>query len=286
MRTFLSWKSAGPQLEKWLSRKDVETASFSFFGGLIDLDVHRQAARRQTMINLAQRLGQDETLVSAALESAWNLASAVYVSKGLDWEPPVRVVFDRWIRLLNGHAQTDQEIADLTEALVENEIEFLAAHATANAALIQVIANVNRDFTHTMIVEDTSFSAHDLRKLSQKAGITDFIDTWVTSADKGLRKHTGRLFKTLERKPDLHVGTDPVSDGVRAAEFRIEPWVVYDWKSQYARHRSGIDKIWWPLESAGFEPTGRSSKSALMRTIHKHPYSEFLKMKLRTLVGK
>jgi hypothetical protein len=286
MRTFLSWSSACHQIKKWLSTKSVNTASFTFFGGLIELGVHRQAARRRTVINLARRLGQDETTVNAALESAWSLSAAIYVSKGLDWEPPVRVVFDRWIRLLNGDAQSNQEIADLAEVLVEDEIEFLATHAKVNETLIAAIASVNRNVTHTMIIDDTSFSARDLRSLSQKAGVPDLIETWVTSADQGLRKHTGRLFGALERKPALHIGTDVVSDGMRPAEFGIRPWVIYDWNSQYSRHKMGIDKIWWPLESAGFEPSAKSTTSAMIRTLHRHPHAEVLKSKLKSLAGK
>jgi len=85
-----------------------------------------------------------------------------------------------------------------------------------------------------LIVSDIYLPAKHLKRLVQHAGFLDVVEDVVSSADTFLAKASGLGFPLLENKYSLdkkswlHVGDNPISDGVRPAEFGIKAIVLQD----------------------------------------------------------
>ncbi len=85
-----------------------------------------------------------------------------------------------------------------------------------------------------LIVSDVYLPASLLRGLVERAGFLDHVTDIVSSADTYLAKASGEAFRMLVRKYDLntdswlHVGDNPISDGLRPEEFGITALVLND----------------------------------------------------------
>lgn len=84
------------------------------------------------------------------------------------------------------------------------------------------------------VVSDIYLPAEHLKKLVQYAGFSDHVEDVISSADTFLAKASGLAFPMLEKKYGLirerwlHVGDNPISDGLRPAEFGIQSLILKD----------------------------------------------------------
>ncbi len=85
-----------------------------------------------------------------------------------------------------------------------------------------------------LIVSDIYLPAIYLKRFVEHAGFLDLVDDVVSSADTFLAKASGKAFPLLQKKygldPDrwLHVGDNPISDGLRPLEFGLRALVLHD----------------------------------------------------------
>ncbi len=85
-----------------------------------------------------------------------------------------------------------------------------------------------------LIVSDIYLPAVYLKRFVEHAGFLDLVDDVVSSADTFLAKASGKAFPLLQKQygldPDrwLHVGDNPVSDGLRPLEFGVQALVLHD----------------------------------------------------------
>lgn len=84
------------------------------------------------------------------------------------------------------------------------------------------------------IISDIYLPASHLEHLAAHAGLMEYAEAVVSSADTFLAKASGRAFPLLQEKYSLdpgswlHVGDNPISDGLRPAEFGIRTLVLHD----------------------------------------------------------
>lgn len=85
-----------------------------------------------------------------------------------------------------------------------------------------------------LIVSDIYLPAIYLKRFVEHARFLDLVDDVVSSADTFLAKASGKAFPLLKEKHNLdpkrwlHVGDNPVSDGLRPLEFGIQALVLHD----------------------------------------------------------
>jgi FMN phosphatase YigB (HAD superfamily) len=95
------------------------------------------------------------------------------------------------------------------------------------------------------IISDIYLPAEHLGKLVRHAGFLDAVEAVNSSADTFLAKASGLAFPLIEkkykldRKTWLHVGDNPISDGLRPSEFGIDALVLHD---AAEKHRKAVTK--------------------------------------------
>lgn len=84
------------------------------------------------------------------------------------------------------------------------------------------------------IISDMYLPATHLRRLVDHAGIEPYVEEVISSADTFLAKASGKAFAMIAEKYGLapqdwlHVGDNPISDGLRPVEMGIEALVLSD----------------------------------------------------------
>ena len=95
------------------------------------------------------------------------------------------------------------------------------------------------------IISDIYLPAEHLRTLVRYAGFLDSVEQVISSADTFLAKASGMAFPFIEEKfaldrhKWLHVGDNPISDGLRPAEFGLSALILHDASE---KHRKAIVK--------------------------------------------
>lgn len=91
------------------------------------------------------------------------------------------------------------------------------------------------------IISDIYLPASHLERLAANAGLMEYAEAVVSSADTFLAKASGKGFVRLrdayglDTASWLHVGDNPVSDGLRPAEFGIRALVLHDGSEKWRK---------------------------------------------------
>ncbi len=97
------------------------------------------------------------------------------------------------------------------------------------------------------IISDIYLPAVYLKRFVEHAGFLHLVDDVISSADTFFAKASGRAFPLIQKKYDLnikswlHVGDNPISDGLRPLEFGIQTLVLAD--AEEARRKSIIKRM-------------------------------------------
>ena len=85
-----------------------------------------------------------------------------------------------------------------------------------------------------LVVSDIYLPASYLKRFVEHAGFFHLCDDVISSADTFLAKASGKAFPLVQEKHNLdknrwlHVGDNPISDGLRPLEFGIQALVLHD----------------------------------------------------------
>jgi predicted HAD superfamily hydrolase len=85
-----------------------------------------------------------------------------------------------------------------------------------------------------IVISDMYLPASHLEKLVAHAGLSELIEAVISSADTFLAKASGGAYKMIEERYRiepahwLHIGDNPISDGLRASEAGIRALVIHD----------------------------------------------------------
>ncbi len=196
--------------------------------------------------------------------------SDLAATKGLEWSQ------DQVQKLRDGiearHRQKTAETFDDHEACYPNYMKEMLAEIfgdEADEALFDRVADYEVAMENSMLVPRGEFIdwLKELRQLGKKvliisdiylpaiylerfvkhAGFLDLVDAVISSADTFLAKASGNAFPLIQKEYDLdparwlHVGDNPVSDGLRPLEFGIQALVLHD--ASEKRRKSVIRRL-------------------------------------------
>jgi len=91
------------------------------------------------------------------------------------------------------------------------------------------------------IATDIYLPARHIRVLCDHAGLLELVEDVVSSADSFLAKASGKAFPLMKQRYDLdpsawlHVGDNPISDGLRPAQFGIQALVLRDGTEKFRK---------------------------------------------------
>ena len=135
-----------------------------------------------------------------------------------------------------------KEVTDY-ELVIENMI------IVPRTDLVAWIKKLYDQGKNIIIASDIYLPSDHLKRLIEHAGFLNYVTDIVSSADTFLAKASGKAFPMLQEKHSLnfgrwlHIGDNPISDGLRPSEFGIRALVLKDVAEKRRRAIAEMYKI-------------------------------------------
>ena len=119
--------------------------------------------------------------------------------------------------------------------LVTNyEIKIENAMLVPRAEIVAWLKEISSQGKKVLAISDMYLPSDHIQRLLDHAGLMEFVDQVFSSADSFLAKASGKAYQHIQQVLDLqpvkwmHVGDNPISDGLRASEHGIHAFVLQD----------------------------------------------------------
>ena len=155
--------------------------------------------------------------------------------------------------IIFGEAQADSLLARVTDYELAMELTMLVPRAPFVEWLRELKAQGKRIF----IVSDIYLPAAHLERLAEGTGLLPYAEAVISSADTFLAKASGKGYHLLQERYGLdrtrwlHVGDNPISDGLRPAEFGLQALVLHDGREKWRKaivkrlYNYGLGRPFW-----------------------------------------
>lgn len=123
---------------------------------------------------------------------------------------------------------------DLLQEITDYELAIENAMIVPRSELVVWIRKLYQQQKKILIVSDIYFPSDHLKKLIEHAGLIEFVTDVISSADTFLAKASGKAFPMIQKRYSLdtdrwlHIGDNPISDGLRPVEFGIRSLLIKD----------------------------------------------------------
>lgn len=215
----------------------VDTVSFDLFDTLLirrihDPDMVKPAVARY-ISNRAASMGIKKSWTSILkLRNRFEKAQRQETGQQFpDFEACYPHYMSRVVKTVFEQA-ADHEV--LLQEITDYELGLETALLVPRAALLAWLGELKGQGKQILIVSDVYLPASHLERLVEQAGFLDQVDAVISSADSFLAKASGHAFPMLKERFNLeysrwlHVGDNPVSDGLRPREHDIHALVLRD----------------------------------------------------------
>jgi FMN phosphatase YigB (HAD superfamily) len=135
----------------------------------------------------------------------------------------------------------DHYDASLLERVTHYELEMESSMLVPRKLLVDWLIELKSQNKRLLIISDVYLPAEHLRILVKRAGLLDLVEDVVSSADTFLAKASGQAFPLVEKRFNLsrsswlHIGDNPISDGLRPAEFGLQALVLKDGNEKFRK---------------------------------------------------
>ncbi len=129
----------------------------------------------------------------------------------------------------------------LLEEVTDWELRLEQAVIVPRAALLDLIRRWHAQGKRIWVMTDIYLPTTHIRRLAAAAGVLAYLEGIVSSADECQAKASGAGFRRLQAKLQLdparwmHVGDNPVSDGLQPARLGIRALVLRDASEQHRK---------------------------------------------------
>lgn len=141
---------------------------------------------------------------------------------------------------------------ELLDRVTEYELFMENSMLVVRPELLNWVKELKEAGKQLLIISDMYLPAEHLKNLVSHAGILDYVDDVISSADTFLAKASGKAYPLVAEKYDiiysdwLHIGDNGFSDGICAAEVGIQPLIITDPREQ---QRKSIIKRYYNYSS-------------------------------------
>ena len=145
----------------------------------------------------------------------------------------------------------------LLQQVTEYELAMESSMLVPRQALTDWMKELSLAGKRIFVISDIYLPSSHLQKLLQQAGLDQYIEQVISSADTFLAKASGKAYALLAQKFSLryetwlHIGDNPIADGVRAAEAGIDSLIIHDPREDQRKaimkryfHYSHIKPFW------------------------------------------
>jgi len=114
------------------------------------------------------------------------------------------------------------------------ELKIESAMIVPRSELVVWIKKLFEKKKMILIISDIYLPSDHLKRLLDQAGLMEFVTDVVSSADTFLAKASGKAFPMIQKKYSLdtgrwlHIGDNPISDGLRPTEFGVRSLLIKD----------------------------------------------------------
>jgi len=142
--------------------------------------------------------------------------------------------YPRFMEETLGRLFGDEAGRALLPRVTDYELAVEGAMLVPRAELVSWLKRLKEQGKMVLVLSDVYLPASHLSRLIEGAGFLPWVDQVVSSADSFLAKASGKGYALLQErfgldpKQWLHVGDNPYSDGLRAAEFGLQALVLRD----------------------------------------------------------
>ncbi|WP_136808505.1 HAD family hydrolase [Desulfosediminicola flagellatus] len=142
--------------------------------------------------------------------------------------------YPHFMKELLQHIFNRDDVDSLLHEVTEYEMFMESQMIVPRAELVAWLIELSDMGKRVFVVSDIYLPAENLRTLVERAGFLDCVEDVISSADTFLAKASGNAFPYLEKKYDLqkkgwlHVGDNPISDGLRPSEYGINAIILND----------------------------------------------------------
>jgi len=139
------------------------------------------------------------------------------------------------------HIFAEQYRPEILDTVTDYELSMESRVLVPRALFTRWLKELKELGIRTLVISDVYLPAEHLRKLLKSAGLLDLVEDVISSADTFLAKASGRAFPLVQERYDidkstwLHVGDNPISDGLRPDEFGIDTLVLKDGEEKYRK---------------------------------------------------
>ncbi|MBU1567608.1 MAG: HAD hydrolase-like protein [Proteobacteria bacterium] len=122
----------------------------------------------------------------------------------------------------------------LLEKVTDYELTMENSMLVPRQILVEWIKELAGAGKRIFIISDMYLPATHLRQLLKYAGLNEFVEEVISSADTFLAKASGKAYPMIAEKYSLsprawmHIGDNPISDGMRAGEAGIDAMIIHD----------------------------------------------------------
>ena len=138
--------------------------------------------------------------------------------------------------------------AQLLDQVTEYELFMENSMLVPRRELVSWLKELAASGKRVFIISDMYLPASHLRQLVAHAGLLDFVEDVIGSADTFLAKASGKAYQMvaekyrIDCKDWLHIGDNGFSDGLRAVEAGIDALIISDPKE--AQRKSIVKRIY------------------------------------------
>lgn len=158
-----------------------------------------------------------------------------------DLEACYPVFMENSLKEIFGEFYEDHLLQEVTNYELEMESRMLVPRELF-VDLLKELRELNK---RVIIISDVYLPSDHLKVLVERAGLLELVEDVISSADTFLAKASGKAFPLVQEKLQIdikswmHIGDNPISDGVRPAEFGITSLVLKDSDEKF---RKGLIK--------------------------------------------
>lgn len=151
-------------------------------------------------------------------------------SKFADFEAHYPTFMSRTLQKIFQDTYTDELLSRVTDYELQMEKKMLLARVEFLDWLKELSLQGKRVF----VISDIYLPSSHLKILAEYVGIMPYVEDVISSADSFLAKASGEAFPMMEKRYGLqkenwlHIGDNPISDGLRPMEFGIDALVLND----------------------------------------------------------
>jgi len=216
--------------------KSVDTISFDLFDTLLIRRIHDPDLVKLPVARFIADMAQEKGL-HWTQEKVQNLRDSIEKRHRQETGEKFddhEACYPAYMQEMLAEIFSDAANESLFERVADYEVAMENSMLVPRGEFIDWLKELRQQGKKILIVSDIYLPAIYLKRFIEHAGFLDLVDDVVSSADTFLAKASGKAFPLLQKKygldPDrwLHVGDNPISDGLRPLEFGLRVLVLHD----------------------------------------------------------